>query len=214
MARARSTITRVSESLSRSCTSVTPPAASIAAELGQIVPAGHLRIDNGVAAQIERRINVTFALRHQRGAVERVAPHREFPTAKLPGPRARAAATSPATPIAISAAAVAFHASGSTASAAPTSAEAAQPIAVTRAISGSPLAMVASRVPSRTKSRSPVSPTTVLRALASMPALNVGQVLGVAADSAANSAALSRIARGFFADQASWQTPRAAASGR
>ena len=55
---------------------------------------------------------------------------------------------------------VASQASLSTARKAATSAEPAQPMAVTLAISGSPLAMVASRVPSETKSLAPVSPIT------------------------------------------------------
>ena len=122
MARARSTITRVSEQLVAQLHQRDAARGQHPAEIGQVVPAGHLGIDDGVAAQIDAH-QLTLALASAwRGRARR--PHREFPRRSCRGPRARAAATSPATPITSSAAAVAFHASGSTASAAPTSAEA------------------------------------------------------------------------------------------
>src|SRR6185436_11092437 len=163
------------------------------AETDDVMAAGHLRINNGVAAEIDTH-QLTFALAI---SVSRSSAYiaSRISMAKLPGPRARAAANSPATPMMISAAAVAFQASGSTASVAPTSAEAAQPIAVTRAISGWPLAMVARRLASRTRSRSPVRPITVCRALAKR-ASAASSILP--ADSAPNSARFSRSARGFF----------------
>ena len=81
--------------------------------------------------------------------------------AKRPGPLVLSAATSPATPSATSAAMVARQRSRSTARAAATSAEPAQPMAVTSPISGSPLATFAERSPSVTTSVLPVSATTV-----------------------------------------------------
>ena len=69
-------------------------------------------------------------------------------TAKLPGPLAASAAISPATPSSSKPAHVARKASASTRDRPQSSAEPAQPIAVTLAISGWPLAMAATRVPS------------------------------------------------------------------
>ena len=86
----------------------------------------------------------------------------------------------------------------STASAAQTSAEPAQPMAVTSAISGWPLAMAARRAPSVTMSLSPVSATTVAQALATRSRRFVG---GSPPNSGANSAALSRTAVGPRAEQ-------------
>src|SRR4029077_10028258 len=109
------------------------------AEICEIVSAGHLRVDNGVATKVNSRTGALHQLTLARAnSVSRSSAWTasRISTAKLPGPRARAAAISPATPIMVSAATVAFQASGSTASVAPTSADAAQPIAVTFAIRG------------------------------------------------------------------------------
>src|SRR5450755_1069907 len=133
-------------------------------DIHQCAVAGDGRIDK----RIEPKIDV-----HQfiRARAMRVGPSRLYnasmmATAKLPGPSAFAAASSPATPIIVSAAAVARQASGSTTRAAATSAEAAQPMAVTLAISAWPLPMVARRSPSLTRSVAPDSPITVFAARA------------------------------------------------
>ncbi len=100
-----------------------------------------------------RRIACDTLVRARNVARSRLCSASMMAPAKLPGPRALSAATSPATPSATSAATAARQASASTASAAHSSAEPAQPMAVTRPISAWPLATVAARRPSVTTSR-------------------------------------------------------------
>src|SRR5262249_54512729 len=141
-----------------------------AGKIGQRVTTGVLGIDDGIEPQIDRELLLRVDERHAPGlacamiaASSRPCSASMIAAAKLPGPCALSAALSPAAPTSTSPAAVARHASASTARHAATSAEAAQPIAVTLAISGWPLAITAVRAPSVTMSRSPVSPTTVAR---------------------------------------------------
>src|SRR6476646_11510962 len=82
-------------------------------------------------------------------------------TAKPPGPVDFPAASSPATPMLLSEAAVAQIASCSTTKHAAINAEPAQPMPVTFAISGWPLAMDAMRSPSVTRSVAPERQTTM-----------------------------------------------------
>src|SRR5450830_513873 len=119
--------------------------------------------DGGIDNSIEAKIDI-----HQftRACAMSVGPSRLWrasmiATAKLAGPSALAAANSPATPTITSAAAVARHASCSTLRQAAISADAAQPMAVTLAISGCPLAIVPTRSPSVTRSVSPDSPMVI-----------------------------------------------------
>src|SRR5262249_27467086 len=134
-------------------------AGALPRQIGKAMPAGLLRIDDRVKTKIEPHHD---ALTRARSAA-RSSPCRAsiIANAKLPGPWARCAASSPATPNAAVAASVASQVSGSTASAAQTKAALAHPMAVTRPISGSPLAIAMPRRPSLTMSTSPVRATTV-----------------------------------------------------
>ena len=131
-------------------------------------------------------------------------------TARLPGPRARSAATRrrPQTAAARRDAAAAHRTPPRAPP--PPAPTPAQPMAVTRAISGSPLAMRTSRAPSVTTSVAPVSGDHAgLLARVGRSASSRRHVPA----SAANSAALSRIACGRFVTSVRAKPP-AAASGR
>src|SRR5262249_49051767 len=134
-------------------------------QIGELTPAGALGIDDGVETKIEPHQVALIRAR----SVARSTPCNAsiIAPAKLPGPRAAGAATSPATPNAASDATVASQGSVSTASAAQTSAAPAHPMAVTNAMSESPLAIARRRrPPSLTISTSPVSATIVAFACA------------------------------------------------
>src|SRR5579862_1404303 len=165
-------------------------------KLGQIMAAGTLGVHDGIEAEVDLHHD-TFA-RARNVARSRLCRASRIQLENRPGPRADCAATSPATPSAISAALVASHASVSTASAAQTSAEPAQPIPVTRLINGSPLAMVTRRAPSVTISAPPVSATTVVQACATREAASSA---GSPPNNGANSAALSRTTLGSCANR-------------
>src|SRR6185312_16275169 len=137
-------------------------------QFGKIAAAGALGIDDGIEPQIDAH-HATL-MRARKVARSRPCSASMMALAKLPGPAAPAPASSPAMPSAPSAATAASQASLSTASAAPSSAEPAQPMAVTRPISGWPLRIAVQRLPSVTRSMSPVSATTVPESLAACAA--------------------------------------------
>ena len=122
-----------------------------------IAPAGSARVDDAVEAQVDG-VHAIRA-RARRAAASSPCRASRNAGAKLPGPAAASAATSAATPTARSAAAAATNPSRSIAENAATSAVAAQPMAVTRAISGWPFAIATKRSPSVTQSVGPVSAT-------------------------------------------------------
>ena len=129
----------------------------------------------------------------QRGAVEPVQ-RIDDAAAKLPGPRAVAPAISPATPSADqrrdrSRATHRFRPRAPRT----TSAEPAQPMAVTRPISEWPLAIATRRAPSVTMSSSPVSATTVRAGLGDARGRFVGRI---AAEQRRELRGLSRTADG------------------
>src|ERR1700691_1218932 len=133
-------------------------------QVGEIVAARTLRIDNGIETKIDDHADTLVRARNV--ALSRPWSASMIQLAKRPGPLVFSAATSPATPSATKAAMVARQRSRSTTSAAATRAEPAQPMAVTNPISGSPLATFAECSPSVTTSVVPVSATTVSGCLA------------------------------------------------